>query len=175
MKGYVQNLGNSAYFVLQRQVPPLGKVKLEEAFKVVGKKSDLTEEQVVEFVQFLREKVLLRGDWGYFNADGSQLGAVSKESKPPRAKRSSQNNTSSKQEEDAKGAGRNLRRDQEVPRGAAEVTPSSIIEAPYEDARSMIDRTRDRVVLKKALSLTKHFSGKEQHMRHILKRLEQTV
>jgi len=69
MKGYVQNLGNSAYFVLQRQVPPLGKVKLEEAFKVVGKKSDLKEEQVVEFVQFLREKVLLRGDWGYFNSD----------------------------------------------------------------------------------------------------------
>jgi hypothetical protein len=53
------------------------------------------------------------------------------------------------------------------------VTPAAIIEAPYEQARGLIDKTRDRSVLKKALALTQHFGGKEKHMRHIMKRMEQ--
>jgi hypothetical protein len=174
MKGYVQNTGNAAFFVLQRQVPPNGKVKLEDAFKVVGKKSGLSEDQEAEFVQFLREKVLLRGTWGYFDASGSSLDAPV--DKAPKAKKVVNEKVSTKKQDDAKGAGRNLRRSDvdDIGRGV-EITPASIIEAPYDAARTMIEKTKDRTVLKKALTLTKHFSGKEQHMRHLLKKLEQTA
>jgi hypothetical protein len=174
MKGYAQNLGNAAYFVLQRQVPPGGKVKLEDAFKVVGKKSGLTEDQTSEFVQFLKETVLLRGTWGYFDDSGVSLDAPVV--KGPKAKKVVNEKISTKKQDDAKGAGRNLRRaDADDTGRGVEITPASIIEASYDDARTLIEKTKDRVVLKKALTLTKHFAGKEQHMRHILKKLEQTA
>ena len=41
MRGYIQNEGTQAYFVCQRQVPPGGKVQLDDLFKSVGKKSGL--------------------------------------------------------------------------------------------------------------------------------------
>ena len=53
------------------------------------------------------------------------------------------------------------------------VTPSEIIEAPFDQARSLINKTRDRRILKRALALTQHFGAKEQHQRCIMKRLEQ--
>jgi hypothetical protein len=91
---------------------------------------------------------------------------------PTKKPRPSKRKTSSKRAKDAVGAGRAMGRDYDEARGGS-VTPANIIEAPYDVARSLIEKTKDRVVLKKALTLTQHFSGKEQHMRHIIKRLEQ--
>ena len=39
MKGYIKNIGNKTAFVLQRQVHPGFSIPLEDAYKVVGKKS----------------------------------------------------------------------------------------------------------------------------------------
>ena len=181
MQGYVQNTGSQAYFILQRQVPPGGKISLEDAFLVVGKRSGLEESQVQEFVDFLKTEVLKKGHWSFFEDDGKPFGAQkvakkgSRKKEPaeePKPEVTSNRKTSSKKSADARGAGRAMRRDLDESLGTG-VTPAAIIEAPYEQARTLIEKTKDRMVLKKALNLTKHFSNKEQHMRHILKRLEQ--
>jgi hypothetical protein len=178
MKGYVQNTGGQAYFILQRQIPPNGKVQLSDAYLVVGKKSGLEESQVQEFVNFLQTEILTRGAWSFFEEEGKPFGsgrkapARKKKAEPKKKTQVTDAKTSSKRENDAHGAGRSMRRD--VSEGEnRNVTPAAIIEAPYDQARTLIEKTKDRVVLKKALNLTKHFSNKEQHMRHIVKRLEQ--
>jgi hypothetical protein len=181
MKGYIQNSGTKACFVLQRQVPPGGRVQLEDAYKSVGKKSGVEETQTEEFVNFLKTQVLRKGSWSVFEAEGKPFGAPAEAApkKAPALNKAvapkttvSKSKTSSKRGKDAAGAGRAMGRDYDEARGGT-VTPSAIIEAPYDEARSLIEKTKDRVILKKALNLTKHFSGKEQHMRHIIKRLEQ--
>lgn len=181
MKGYVQNLGTNAFFILQRQVPPGGKVRLQDAFRTLhGNNVELTEDKVAEFIELLKTKMPTNGTWGYFDESGVSL-EISETSEKPvaleksKSKNSSSPKTSSKKEDDARGAGRNLHRDSDSVAKGTEITAATIIQASYDEARTLIESTRDRVVLKKALGLTKHFSGKEQHMRHILKRLEQTV
>ncbi len=72
---------------------------------------------------------------------------------------------------DARGAGRKMRRDGNSLKGV-KITPAMIIEANYEEASALIDKCNERPVLKKALALSKHFSGKEAHMRHLIKRVE---
>jgi hypothetical protein len=174
MRGYVQNEGRDAFFILQRRIPPGGKVRIEDAYRSVGKKSGL--EEGPEFVKWLLSDVLTRGSWGVYEEEGKPLFPEETENKeeeaevPPKSQVSSK--TSSDRSKDAPGAGRALRRESSEERGV-EITPGSIIEAPYDQARTLIEKTRDRGVLKKALALTQHFSGKEQHMRHLMKRLEQ--
>ncbi len=179
MKGYLQNESDQAYFKLQRQIPPGAKVTLEAAYKSVGKSSGLAEG--IEFVKWLRENVLTRGVWGIYEEDGKVFGEEVKlpktkatptvKAKPQKSAKTAPK-TSSKKEKDARGAGRAVRRDINDVKGA-EITPATIIDAPYDKARILIEKTKDRSVLKKSLALTKHFSGKEQHMRHIMKRLDQ--
>lgn len=168
MKGYVQNEGRDAHFILQRRVPPGGKVSIEDAYKSVGKRSGLDEG--LEFAEWLRDNVLTKGAWGIYEADGKPLLAEEKKESPKKAEISS--TTSSRPAEDARGAGRALRRKSTEKKGV-EITPASIIEAPYDEARTMIEKTKDRAVLKKALALSQWFSGKEPHMRHLMKRLDQ--
>lgn len=183
MRGYVQNEGTQAYFVCQRQIPPGGKVKLDDVYKSVGRKSGL--EEGLPFIDWVKSNVFTRGTWGYYEEENKLFGETSKPKKaapkkavPKKQAKTKSAGTSSKKEKDAKGAGRSMRRDTRDTPGTHDVTggnvtPSAIIEAPYDQARALIEKTKDRVVLKKALNLTKHFSGKEQHMRHIVKRLEQ--
>jgi len=176
MRGYVKNEGRQAYFVCQRQIPPGGSVELDDVYKSVGKKSGL--EDGPEFVEWVKTNVFRRGSWGYYEDAGKPLGGqpVVKQAAPkktaPKKPAVSAKGKSSKKAKDAKGAGRALRRDVNEAEGII-VTPAAIIEAPYEQARGLIEKTRDRTVLKKALALTQHFGGKEQHMRHIMKRMEQ--
>ncbi len=172
MRGYIQNEGTQAYFICQRQIPPGGKVQLEDVYKSVGKKSGL--EENIEFVKWAQDNIFTRGPWGYYEEEGKKLQLTSKKSAPQKPvvrKTPAKNKTSSKRETDARGAGRALRRNTDDG-DSLKTTPSSIIEAPYEQARGLIENTRDRLVLKKALNLTKHFAGKEQHMRHIIKQLD---
>ena len=169
MRGYVSNEGNKAYFVCQRQIPPGGRVELDDIYKSVGKKSGLEDNQ--EFIEWIKTNIFKRGSWGYYEEVGKPFGVKSKKTGTEK-ENSSVTKTSSKKQTDARGAGRALSRDVDEVRGT-DVTPSAIIEAPYEQARALIEKSRDKVVLKKALNLTQHFSGKEQHMRHLVKRLEQ--
>jgi hypothetical protein len=175
-RGYVKNEGTQAYFVCQRQIPPGGSVELDDIYQSVGKKSGLKNDR--EFVEWCKAHVFRRGSWGYYEDEGKPLGAkpVAKKATPkkaaPKKAAVSETGKSSKKSKDAKGAGRALRRDINAAEGIT-ITPAAIIEAPYEQARGLIDKTRDRTILKKALALTQHFGGKEQHMRHIMKRMEQ--
>jgi len=175
-RGYVKNEGTKAYFVCQRQIPPGGAVELDDVYKSVGKKSGLKND--LEFVEWAKTHVFRRGSWGYYEDEGKPLGAKpsAKTAAPkkaaPKEAAISDKGKSSKKSKDAKGAGRALRRDINAAEGIT-VTPSAIIEAPYDLAQGLIEKTRDRSVLKKALALTQHFGGKERHMRHIIKRMEQ--
>ena len=183
MRGYVQNVGTQAVFILQRQVPPGSRIKLEDAYKAVGKRSGLKPTQVVAFVDFLRTQILHQGNWAFFEDDGEAF-------KPPKKKtfvkvekveeKSEEVAQEVSQEVEApqksspkpaRGAGKSLRRNPEDALNAG-VTPVAILEAPYEQARALIEKTRSKAVLRRALTLTQHFAGKEQHMRHIIKRLE---
>ena len=178
MRGYVQNTGDRAFFVLQRQLPPGGKLTLENAYKVVGKKSGVKEEQVEEFAVFLKDTALARGSWEFFEDDGTSLGVpkkkkvAKKDPAPSRSTEASIGRTSSKVERDARGAGRNISRNRDEAMGK-EITPAVIIEASYEIAGPLIEKCNDKGTLKKALNASQHFAGKEQHMRHLMKRLEQ--
>ena len=171
MQGYVKNEGTRAYFVCQRQIPPGGKVALDSIYKSVGEKSGL--KYNLDFIEWIKLNVFKRGSWGYYGENDELLvnEPVVKKSKKVVSKKTSAK-TSSKKELDAKGAGRNMKRDTNMLE-STEITPAEIIEAPYDEARGLIEKTRDRTVLKKALKLSNHISGKEQHMRHIVKRMEQ--
>lgn len=173
MRGYVQNEGTQAYFIVQRQIPPGGKVKIEDIYKSVGKKSGL--EEGIEFVEWLRTNVFRKGSWKFYEEEGKLLGPSRPKDSPKvevKKEVAPNSKTSSNRADDAVGAGRVLRRDSKNQKGT-EITAASIIEAPYDKARTLIDKTRDKSVLNKAMALTKHFSGKEQHMRHLMRRLEQ--
>lgn len=186
MRGYVKNEGTQAYFICQRQIPPGGSVELDDIYKSVGKKSGL--ENNLEFVSWVKTHVFKRGVWGYYEDVGKSLGEkpVVEKAAPKKAATkkaatkkaidakevASKKRSSSKRSEDAKGAGRALRRDANEAKGIS-VTPATIIESPYKQAQVLIDKTRDKSVLKKALALSQHFGGKEQHMRYIMKRMEQ--
>ncbi len=178
MRGYIQNTGDRAFFVLQRQLPPGGKLTLENAYKTLGKKSGLGEEDVEEFVEFLKTTALVRGSWSFFEEDGTSLGVPKKKKvakkapAPRRPTEASVAKTSSKAAKDAHGSGRNISRNLEESLGTL-ITPVKIIEASYEKAGLLIEKCNDKGVLKKALKATQHFAGKEQHMRHLMKRLEQ--
>jgi hypothetical protein len=158
MRGYVQNESNQAYFIVQRQIPPGGKVELTEIYKSVGKQSGLEE------------------DWAFYDHFGKPFGAkktAKKKTNEALQKETTSSTTSSKKSKDAAGAGRTLRRDSSAVTKGAKITPATIIDAPYDQARTLIEKCTDKTVLKKSLALTKHFAKKEQHMRHIIKRLEQ--
>ena len=73
----------------------------------------------------------------------------------------------------AKGAGRKMVRDAGGVAKGSSITPGSIVDSEYTLAKPMIEKCNSRDVLKKALTLSRHFSKKEEHMRHILRRLEQ--
>ncbi len=169
MKGYLQNEGERPRFILQRQINPGGKVLFEDAYKSVGKRSGLDEGPA--FVEWLRDTVLTRGEWGYYKREGTifkfKEKAVSKSGEGT-AK------TSSKKSEDARGAGRVMRRDTSETRTArAEITPADLINVEYAEAKKLIDKTRDKSVLRKALAMTHHFSKKEAHQRHLMQRISQ--
>jgi len=183
MRGYVQNVGTQAVFILQRQVPPGSRIKLEDAYKAVGKRSGLKPTQVVAFVDFLRTQILHQGNWAFFEDEGKafkQKTVVKVEKVEEKSEEVAQEvsqeveapqKPSPKPQSPARGAGKPLRRSPEDALSGG-VTPAAILEAPYEQARALIDKTRSKMVLRRALKLTQHFSGKEQHMRHIIKRLE---
>jgi hypothetical protein len=159
MKGFVKNESRDAFFVLQRPVPPGGKISLEDAYSVVGERSG--KKQEAAFVRWLRDNYFKGSGWAFYREEGvpffSEEEPVSevKEAVVP-----------------ARGAGKVMRRQSRGSKGA-EVTPKTIVEAPYDRAKVLIDKCTDRAVLRKALALTRHFSKKEEHMRYLMRRLEQ--
>jgi hypothetical protein len=72
----------------------------------------------------------------------------------------------------ARGAGTVMKR-KATTVNKSSITPNTIIEAAFPEAHDLIEKCADRNVLKKALALSQHFSKKDEHMRHLMRRLEQ--
>lgn len=160
--GFVKNEGSTPYFMLQRALPPGGKISFVDAHKVLGKKSGTSGE---EFVKWLRSNVFPGSEWGFYNGDSAPFFTAAADVAPVAPPVS---------EESANGAGKVLKRDQkkQVSKGT-EITASSIIEANFPQADVLIESCRSRDILKKALALSQHFSNKSEHMRKLMRRLEQ--
>ena len=166
VSGYVMNETGQSFFKLQRSFPPGGKITFEQAFASVGKKSG---KQGKEFVSWLKQNYFNDGGWVFYKSDGSpyfKTNGVQADA--------GQGLHAQVPSDPARGAGKVLRRQMknQVRRGT-EITPDTIIKADYEKAQGLIDNCRDKQVLKHALNLSKHFAHKEEHMRHLIRRLEQ--
>lgn len=162
MRGFAKNESRDAFFILQRQVIPGGTISFEDAYKAVGKKSGKKEN--ASFVKWLRENYLASPPWSFYKEEGvpffsekeeTSVGEKAVESVAP-----------------AKGAGLVLKRELGDEKGT-EITPSEIIESKFPRAKVLIEKCNSRETLKKALNMSRHFSQKEEHMRHLMRRLEQ--
>jgi len=157
MKGFVKNEGNRPVFILQRSINPGFSISLEDAYTVVGKKSG--KKRGVSFATWLRQGVFQDSIWEFYKEEGE---AFFDEEPVREATRTVP----------GAGAGKNMvRRDDAKTKDA--VTAQQIIESDLVIAKQLIDKCKDRTILKKALAATRHYSGKEGHMRYLLKRVEQ--
>lgn len=199
MSGYVCNDCGPPVFVAQRGIPQGRKVSFDDLLLVFSKKS-LFENVEPGFVLWLKDNAFSDERWGFYNTDGTpyvfvveesvELHAVSVveepmtdtpvvEEKKPAKKRAPRKPKANKEtaaveppKNPGKGAGRKMSRAGNALKGV-KVTASMIIEADYAQAQDLINKCKERPVLKKALALSKHFSGKEAHMRHLIKRVEE--
>ena len=157
MKGFVKNESDRTLFILQRAVNPGFSLTFDEAYVVVGKKSG--KKKGPTFVNWLRENYFQNPHWAFYKDEGEAYFEEEAIGARPRIVT-------------AQGAGKNLvRRDdaQEDSRALA----IKILDSEIVIAKSLIDKCRDRSVLKKALAASKLRAGKEAHMRHLIRRLEQ--
>jgi hypothetical protein len=165
--GFVKNEGDRPRFILQRQIPQGAKVDFDSAYLSVGKKSGTEDE--AEFVSWLRGNVLPGPEWGFYKEEGKPYFSTKVKDTAP--------DTPPPSKLPAKGAGKRMtkqkRRVKPVSGASTSVTAAQIIEADYNQATGLIDKCRERAVLKKALALTQHFSNKEKHMRYLMRRIEQ--
>jgi len=164
--GFVKNESNEAFFKLQRSLPPGGKIKFSDAFLTVGSKSGL---EGKEFIKWLRENVFPGTGWGFYSADDVPFFSETSKKNQDVAP-----STPPVSLEAGNGAGKVARRAR--PKGetkGVEITASSIIEAEFSTAKTLIEKCKSRAVLRKALNLSQTFANKDDHMRHLMKRLEQ--
>lgn len=167
MKGFVKNETGKAVFKAQRPLPPGSVLTFEDAYLVFENKSGKKKNQI--FVKWLRDNVFAEEGWGFYKEEGVPFFPEKKVGPPPAAEETP---TPKTKVAPAKGAGRKLvRKARKVTKN--NVTAASIIEADLPQAREMISKTKNRSVLKKALSLSSHFSRKEEHRRLIMRRLEE--
>jgi hypothetical protein len=157
MKGFIKNESKRTVFVLQRPVNPGFSLTFEEAYEVVGKKSE--KKRGSTFVNWLRDNYFQDSIWAFYKEEGV---AYFEDESPRKVERTT----------NAQGAGKNLvRRDDSHEAGSN--LALKIIESDITTARTLIDKCKDRSVLKKALAATKVRANKEAHMRHLIRRLEQ--
>ncbi len=157
MKGFVKNGGNRPVFILQRSINPGISISLEDAYLVVGKKSG--KKQGVSFATWLRQGIFQDSIWEFYKEEGE---AFFEEEPVREVSRTAP----------GAGAGKNMvRRDEDNTKKG--ITAQEIIDSDLVIAKQLIDKCKDKSVLKRALAATKHYSGKEGHMRYLLKRVEQ--
>ena len=155
MKGFIRNEGREVSFKLRKHIVQDAMLDFEYAYQVVGPDSGLKNN--LAFVKWLKSKYFSEDHWGFYNEDGSPLSLGT-----------------SKVSDDVqgKGAGQILKRDHFDGKGT-EITADTIISRPFSQAKILIDKCRDKSVLRKALNMSRHFSGKEEYMRALMRRLEQ--
>jgi hypothetical protein len=173
--GYVRNEGKDAHFKLQRPLRPNSKITFAQAYAAVGKKSGKDGE---EFVVWLRENFFPEADWAFYNADGSAYAPKAKAGKkamePKNPKVAANSSEAAPAAAPGRGAGKSLRRTTTAPKTkGVDITAEVMISAEFESARQLIDACKDRRELKKALTLSRQVSKKEEHMRYLHGRLQQ--
>lgn len=165
--GFVVNESGSGVFKLQRQLPPGSKLKFSDAFKVLGKQSG---QDGKDFVKWLRETTFPGPDWGFYSAEGKPFFSDSKKS----SNKDVAPQAPEVVEDQAPGAGKTIRgKDKKGAKKGVEITPTLILETPYEQAEAIIDSCRDKNVLRKALTLSQYLANKGEHTRRLMRRLEQ--
>ena len=163
MKGFVKNEGKKGAFTLQRRLHPGSTLSFDDAYLTVGAKSGKKEGPA--FIKWLRETCLTGNQWGFYKEDGVPY--FTKETAKTLEIKPTPSSTP------AKGAGRRMTRKQEGGEKGTAITPNALVEAAFPEAQALIEKCSDKTVLKKALALSQHFSKKDEHMRHLMKRLEQ--
>jgi len=156
VQGFIKNEGEEVPFKLQKAVPQGSTITFEHAFKLVGESHGF--KQNMTFLRWLRETYFPESFWGFYKEDGTQIN-MGKSRSAALAR-------------EGKGAGKVINR--KVYDGKGEgITADLIISRPFEQAKVLIEKCTDKAVLKKALTLSKHFSQKEEYMRAIMRRMEQ--
>ncbi len=169
MRGYVQNNGVTSKFIAQRGFHPGGRVDFDKLIPTFTKLSGFSK-VTSGFVKWLRDNIFSDERWGFYNADGSDFKFTKSKAKPTAEGQEAAKPAPIKK---GRGAGQRLTRNIENDMSARDITPRSIIDAEFNMARPQIEKCRDRSTLKKALTLSKHFSNKEEHMRYLMRRLDE--
>jgi len=157
MKGFIQNDSDRPVFVLQRAVNPGFSVSFDDAYVVVGEKSG--KKKGPSFVTWLKENYFQDAVWGFYKSEGE---AYFEEEAPQQTERIAA----------AQGAGKNMVRRDET-KEKEQITAQLILESEIVVARQLIDKCKNKAVLRKALSASKQLARKEAHMRYLIKRLDQ--
>lgn len=168
MKGFIRNETDRAIFKLQRPLPINGTLSFENAYLTLGAKSG--KKRGVAFVKWLQEHHFADEGWVFYKEEGVPFFPVAPEEKKEVV--SHLERRRSKKITPAGGAGKRLaKKNDRVSNKKA--TAGLIIDADIELAKGMIESTKDRAILKRALSLSNHFSHREEHRRLIQRRLEE--
>lgn len=177
MKGFLKNETGTSVFKLQRGIPINGKLSFDDAYLTLGEKSG--KKEGASFIKWLKENHFLDGGWVFYKEEGVLFFEVKKPAKKVSEKKDTKEVSGPpevvelpkpKKIAPAKGAGRKLTKDQKVKENV--VTAGLIINAEIPQAKEMIEKTKSRAILKRALGLANHFSHKEEHRRLIQRRLE---
>lgn len=170
MKGFIKNETGKAVFKAQRPLPPGSIISFEDAYLVFEVRSGKKKNQT--FVKWLKDNIFIEEGWVFYKQEGVPFFAEKKKQVEEHQDLVQEIPKPQVKVEPAKGAGRKLVRNKsKVNRN--NITASSIIEAELPKARELISKTKNRSALKKALTLTQHFSKKEEHRRLIMRRLEE--
>jgi len=168
VSGFVRNEGSRSVFKVQRMLPPGSKLDFSDAYLALSKKSGGLEGE--DFVKWLRKNIFPGPDWGFYKADdkpffnSSSRKDVASEAPPP---------LSSKSRKTASGR-KMSRKDPETRRdNRNKIKPAQLVEADFSQARVLIEKCQDKSVLRKGLTLSKNLANRGEHMRHIMRRLEQ--
>jgi len=174
MKGFVKNETNRSIFKLQRPLPINGILSLDNAYLTVGERSGL--KKGVAFAKWLKENYFSADGWNFYKEEGVPFFKEDRETAVEVKKGEPEVVVSvpkvRKKVTPGKGAGKKFTRTKDA-NERAKVTSGLIVESSIEDAKSLINNTNDRKILKRALSMTNHFSNKEEHRRLVMKRLEE--
>lgn len=164
--GFVRNESDRSVFKVQRMLVPNGKLEFADAHVALEKKSGGLNGE--EFVQWLRENVFPGPEWGFYKDEGK-----------PFFNKSSRKDSAPDTPAPAKGAktasGKKMKRKAPANKrdNRNEIIPAQLVDADFNKARALIDSCQDKSTLKKALNLSKNLAGRGEHMRHLMRRLEQ--
>jgi hypothetical protein len=171
MKGFIKNETNRAVFKAQHGIPVNGILYFDAAYLALGDKSG--KKPGPSFIKWLRDDYFFEEGWCFYKEEGVLF---FKEEPVPEVKSGEPEVVVAvpkrRKVSPPRGAGKKLKRKKEASE-KVNITAGAIIEADLVQAQSLITKTKDRSVLKKALTLANHFSHKEEHRRLVQRRLEE--